>query len=189
MIELIKSIIWQKFLTTSLLGHLQKNLLSDNTVSLCFIDSLIPCAPTQIPMFESAPPFLRHYDFKEIEGTPEMVDEEFITLAAEQGFDTSLVPEDSMRTVLHFITMNSDEAIPMVHDYVQQYVEENGPFHGVMAAASYLMRELQTCRKNNRKSSFKLIFLKLDIADVMAGYSSFGYTVNVPFGCKICYYW
>ncbi|MCJ1465184.1 hypothetical protein MMC07_003800 [Pseudocyphellaria aurata] len=144
-------------------GHLRENLLADNTATLYFIDGLIRCTPTQIPMYESAPPFLRFYDYLETKGVPDMIDEkEFVRLAAEHGFNGKIVAEDSLRNSTSFMKIKNNEAIPMAHEYIQQVMDEDGPFHGVIGAsegsitaASTLMRDLETCRKNNRKSSFR----------------------------------
>lgn len=91
-----------------------------------------------------------------------MTEEEFAINTAQQGFNNNIAAEDSMRAANKFLTIRSDEALPMAHDYMQQVVDEEGPFQGIigasegsMAAASFLMRELETCRKNNRQSSFR----------------------------------
>ena len=91
-----------------------------------------------------------------------MVDEkDFVLWAAAQGFNNEVLPEAALRTVLNLVTTNR-ETVSMSHDYMQQVLDQEGPFHGVIgasegasAAASVLMRDLDTCRKTNRKSSLK----------------------------------
>lgn len=144
-------------------GHLRENLLSDNTATLYFIDGLTECLPTKIPIYEAAPPFLTHYDFKATEEFLNMVSEKDLDLwAAEQGFNNEVIPEVTMRTVLNSIQSKHGETVSMAHDYMQQVMDHHGPFHGVIgasegavAAASVLIRDLEMCRENNCKSSFK----------------------------------
>lgn len=143
-------------------GHLRENLLTDNTATLYFIDGLTECLPTKIPIYEAAPPFLTHYDLKPTEEFVNMVDEkDFDLWAAAQGFNNEILPEASLRTVLNSIQIRR-ETVSMAHDYMQQVIDQDGPFHGVIgasegavAAASVLIRDLEMCRKNDRKSSFK----------------------------------
>ena len=137
-------------------GHLRKELEADNTASFYFVDGLYDVAPFPDIEYQCPPPNLIYFHHHAVSA----YDSSFQDRVRELGFVSNDAVEDRMRTIWQkYGPTDHHNATSVTLEYIQNIIEDEGPFHGVIgaseggcAAATVLLDHQQRSRDANTDS-------------------------------------
>lgn len=138
-------------------GHLRNNLEADNTADFYFVDGLYEVLPYSDLEYQCPPPILSYFNYSATRTTISSFQAQVDHLTF-PGIDA---PEDRMRMVWKkYGPQNHHNATSVTLEYLQNIIEDEGPFHGVIgvseggcAAATMLLDHLQRSRDANKAAT------------------------------------